>query len=61
MFYVGPCSFETRSLQRGCGNGESIRIFYDPWIPSPLTFKLITPNFGRSEDIVLTLLMGEGE
>ncbi|KAL2903531.1 Formate--tetrahydrofolate ligase 2, partial [Bienertia sinuspersici] len=33
------------------GNGEEVRVWSDPWLPRPLTFKVISPRRDSDEDL----------
>lgn len=46
-----------RGLRKNLGNGQSIRMFRDPWLPRPITFKLITtPNVDIVNAVVAEFL-----
>lgn len=42
-----------RGLRKNLGNGQSIYIFRDPWIPRPSTFKVVTQPIPLMEDAIV--------
>lgn len=41
-----------KGLKTNLGSGASIRMFKDPWLPRPTSFKVISPNFDMDNSLI---------
>lgn len=39
------------------GNGESLRVWHDKWLPTPSTFKITSPPVGSPLDVRVSTLI----